>query len=524
MKAGLDPIALQVMLGALRAACEEMGAVLVRSANSANIKERRDASTALFDAAGQMAMQAEHIPVHLGAMPSAVAAVLESDHTPGDAWVLNDPFKGGTHLPDITVISPVFAGKELLGFAASRAHHADVGAAEPGSMPADSRTIDEEGVVIEPARLARAGELDRELLDSLISRMRNPRQREADLRAQLAANRTGADRMQALAEGMGATDLRAGMAETQDYAERRTRAAIAELDDGEHAASGLLEAADGDLELRLRATVRGEEVQLDFAGSAGAHEGNLNCPLAVTLSACYFALRVLADPDVPPCAGAYRPLTVSVPEGSLLHARRPSAVAAGNVETSSRVADLVLSAFGRALGQGTMNNLTLGNDAFTYYETLGGGQGACADAAGPSAVHVAMSNTLNTPIEALELEFPLRAVEYAVRRGSGGNGRHRGGDGVVREVQALEEMRYSLITERRRHAPPGAEGGGDGARGRNLLNGEELPAKSSGTLRPGNRLRLETPGGGGYGARTETAHVSRAPHTQRHRSDRKGPR
>jgi N-methylhydantoinase B len=222
----------------------------------------------------------------------------------------------------------------------------------------------------------------------------------------------------------------------------------------------------------------------------------------VTLSACYFALRVLADPDVPPCAGAYRPLTVEVPVGSLLHARSPSAVAAGNVETSSRVADLVLGAFGHALGQGTMNNLTLGNEAFTYYETLGGGQGACADAPGPSAVHVAMSNTLNTPIEALELEFPLRAVEYAVRPGSGGDGEHGGGDGVVREVEALEEMRYSLITERRRHAPAGAAGGGDGARGRNLLNGEELAPKASGTLGAGDRLRVETPGGGGFGAPT----------------------
>jgi N-methylhydantoinase B len=266
------------------------------------------------------------------------------------------------------VISPVFAeGSNLLGFAASRAHHADVGATEPGSMPADSRTIEEEGVVIEPSRLVRAGELDRDLLDSLTSRMRNPSQREADLRAQLAANRTGAERMQALAKGMGAGELRAGMDETQDYAERRTRAAIGELDDGERTASDILEAAEGDLELHLRATVSGEEVRFDFAGSAGAHEGNLNCPLAVTLSACYFALRVLADPDVPPCSGAYRPLEVSVPEGSLLDARAPAAVAGGNVETSSRVADLVLGAFGRAQGQGTMNNLTLGSPAFTYY-------------------------------------------------------------------------------------------------------------------------------------------------------------
>ncbi|CAN5558937.1 hydantoinase B/oxoprolinase family protein [soil metagenome] len=498
----LDPIALQVMLGALRAACDEMGVVLVRSAHSANVKERRDASTALFDAGGQMAMQAEHIPVHLGAMPSAVASVLAEDHRPGDAWILNDPFAGGTHLPDITVISPVFergARGALLGFAASRAHHADVGALEPGSMPADSTTLSDEGVVIAPTRLVAAGELDRELLESVTSRMRAPRQREADLRAQLAANRTGGERLLALAERIGVERLRAGIAETLDYAERRTRARIAELDDGERCAEDVLEAPEGDLHLTLRAAVRGEEVELDFTASAAQHAGNLNCPLSVTLSACWFALRVLTDPDVPPCAGAYRPVAVVAPEGSLLNARRPAAVAAGNVETSSRVADLVLGAFGHALGQGTMNNLTLGNERFTYYETLGGGQGACADADGPSAVHVAMSNTLNTPLEALELEFPLRAIEYSVRRGSGGRGAHSGGEGVVREIEALEEMRYSLITERRRHPPPGAAGGEPGAPGRNLLNGEELAPKASGTLRPGDRLRLETPGGGGHG-------------------------
>jgi len=495
----LDPVALQVMVGALRSACDEMGVVLVRSAHSANIKERRDASTALFDTNGQMVMQAEHIPVHLGAMPSAVAAVLDEDHAPGDAWILNDPYAGGTHLPDITVISPVFAGVELIGFAASRAHHADVGAPEPGSMPADSRSLDEEGVVIPPTRLTRAGELDRELLDDLVSRMRSSREREADLRAQLAANRAGAERLVELAERAGISVLRAGLVETLDYAERRTRARLTELRDGELHATDVLEGRDGDLELRLRATVRGDELELDFTGSAAQHDGNLNCPLAVTLSACYFALRVIADPDVPPCAGAYRPLQVVAPEGCLLNARPPAAVAAGNVETSSRVADLVLAAFGHALGQGTMNNLTLGNEHFSYYETLGGGQGACADANGPSAVHVAMSNTLNTPIEALELEFPLRAVEYSLRRGSGGGGRHRGGDGVVRELEALVEMRFSLITERRRHPPPGASGGKPGAPGRNLLNGEDLPPKTSGTLRPGDRLRMETPGGGGHG-------------------------
>jgi N-methylhydantoinase B len=492
---GLDPITLEVMLGSLRAACDEMGAVLVRSAHSANIKERRDASTALFDADGQMVMQAEHIPVHLGAMPSAVAAVLDQDQRPGEPWILNDPYRGGTHLPDITVITPLFHEGELAGFAASRAHHADVGAEEPGSMPALSRTLADEGVVIPPTRLTG------DVLHELAGRMRNPRQREADLRAQLAAGRAGGERVAALIERFGIDTVRAGMRETLDYAERRTRARIAELDDGVREAADVLEAPNGDVELRVRATVTGDGMELDFTGSAPQHDGNLNCPLAVTLSACYFALRVLTDPDVPPCAGAYRPLSVTAPEGSLLNARPPAAVAAGNVETSSRVADLVLRAFGHALGQGTMNNLTLGNERFTYYETLGGGQGGCADADGPSAVHVAMSNTLNTPIEALELEFPLRAVEYSLRRGSGGEGRHRGGDGVVRELEALDEMRYSLITERRRHPPPGADGGEPGRPGRNLLNGDELAPKASGTLHPGDRLRIETPGGGGHGER-----------------------
>ena len=497
----MDPIDLQVMLGALRAACDEMGAVLVRSAHSANIKERRDASTALFDADGEMAMQAEHIPVHLGAMPAAVAAVAAERHEPGDAWILNDPFRGGTHLPDVTVISPIFCGNELAAFAASRAHHADVGGPTPGSMPADSHTLDEEGVAIEPRRLARGGELDGAYLDDLTARMRAPSQRRADLRAQLAANRAGDARIAELVERIGLDALREGMRETNAYAERRTRAALAELEDGEYAARDVLEAAEGDLEVRLAATVSGDSLTLDFTGTAAQHEGNLNCPLAVTTSACIFALRVLADPDVPPSAGASRPLGLVVPEGTLLNARAGAAVVAGNVETSSRVADLVLAAFGRACGQGTMNNLTLGNDEFTYYETLGGGQGACPDADGPSAVHVAMSNTFNTPIEALELEFPLRAVTYARRHESGGAGAHRGGDGVVRELEALAEMSFSLLTERRRHRPPGAAGGEPGTAGENRLNAERLAPKDSGRLRPGDRLRIETPGGGGHGRR-----------------------
>ena len=496
----LDPIDLQVVTGALRAACEEMGAALVRSAHSANIKERRDCSSALFDASGEMVMQAEHIPVHLGAMPAAVAAVLGEDHSDGRPWILNDPFRGGTHLPDITVVTPVLdeASGELLGFAANRAHHADVGGRVPGSMPADSTTLDEEGVVIAP-RL-----LDDAAIDELAERMRQPDQRRADLRAQLAANRIGARRLLELADRLGVDALREATAEVLDYAERRTRACLAELEDGPREARDVLEGIDGDIELRLVATVDGDRLVLDFAGSAEQHAGNLNCPLAVTRSAAYFAVRVLTDPDVPPSAGAYRPIDVRAPEGSLLNACPRGdgtlpGVAGGNVETSSRVADLVLAAFGRALGQGTMNNLTLGTDAFTYYETLGGGQGACPDADGPSGVHVAMSNTLNTPVEALELEFPLRVVRHAVRRGSGGAGRRRGGDGIVRELEARAEMSYALITERRRHPPSGAEGGEPGTTGRNLLNGAELPAKATGELEPGDRLALETPGGGGHG-------------------------
>ena len=491
----LDPVELQVITGALRAACEEMGAVLVRSAHSANIKERRDCSTALFDPAGEMVMQAEHIPVHLGAMPAAVEAVLDQDHAPGVSWVLNDPYAGGTHLPDITVVTPAFDDdEELLGFAASRAHHADVGGRDPGSMPSDSTTLDEEGVVISPRVL------DDDAIAELADQMRQPAQRRADLRAQLAANRVGGMRLRELAERVGVEQLREATAAVLDYAERRTRACIEELEDGEREAVDVLETGDGDVELKLTATVDGDELVLDFAGSADQYEGNLNCPLAVTRSACLFAVRVLTDPDIPPSAGAYRPITVKAPEGSLLNARSPAAVAGGNVETSSRVADLVLRAFGRAVGQGTMNNVTLGTEDWTYYETIGGGQGACPDADGPSGVHVAMSNTLNTPVEALELEFPLRVTEYAVRRDSGGDGAHRGGDGVIREVEALEDMTYSLLTERRRHPPPGADGGGDGAPGRNLVGDREVEPKASGTLRTGERLRIETPGGGGHGA------------------------
>jgi N-methylhydantoinase B len=500
----LDPIALQVLVGGLRAACDEMGAALIRSAYSANIKERRDCSTALFDAHGELVMQAEHIPVHLGSMPDAVAAVLDEEQRPGVSWILNDPYRGGTHLPDITLIAPVFVDGELLGFAACRAHHADVGGPTPGGMPTRSTALREEGVVIPPTRV------EDDVLEELAQQMRSPRQRLADLRAQGAANRIGQLRLAELAERQGPEELRAGMAEILDYAERRTRTALAGLPDGAYAAEDVLEddanGAQRDVTLKVEARISGERLTLDFTGTDPEVEGNLNCPLSVTKSAAFFAVRVLTDPDAPPSAGAYRPIEVVAPEGCLLNARFPAAVAAGNVETSSRVADLVIAALGGARpvpaqGQGTMNNLTLANEDFTYYETLGGGQGACPDAPGPSAIHVAMSNTLNTPVEALETEFPLRVRELSLRRGSGGEGRKAGGEGLAREIEALAPMRYGLISERRRYPPRGREGGADGALGRNLLNGEPLAGKAEGKLRPGDRLRIETPGGGGYDKR-----------------------
>jgi N-methylhydantoinase B len=499
MKSGLDPVALQVMTGALRAACDEMGAVLIRSAHSPNITERHDCSTALFDPAGELIMQAEHIPVHLGSMPDAVAVVVGEEHREGDLWILNDPYRGGTHLPDVTLISPVFEGGELLGFAASRAHHADIGGPTPGGMPALSVTLDQEGVVIPPTRA------DDAVLSELASRMRNPEQRLADLRAQRAANLTGIRRLTQLAQRNGIDLLRTATAEILDYAERRTRAALEAMPDGESAAEDRLEGRDDDIRLRLRATVSGDSLDLDFEGSAEQVAGNLNCPLSVTRAACFYAVRVVCDPDAPPSAGAWRPVTVRAPQGSLLNARPPSAVVGGNVETSSRVADLVFEALAAfapvgANGQGTMNNLTLAGKDWTYYETIGGGQGACPDADGPSAEHVAMSNTLNTPIEALESDFPVLVRELSVRRGSGGAGSHGGGDGIVRELEALEPMRYTLIGERRRHAPQGRDGGRPGATGRDLLNGRTIPSKGEGALEPRDRLRIETPGGGGFGS------------------------
>jgi len=485
-------VELQVIGSALRAVAEEMGAVLIRSAFSANIKERRDCSTALFDARGRMVVQAEHIPVHLGAMPDAVAAVMP---LAGDFWILNDPYTGGTHLPDVTLVS-----RTALGYAVSRAHHADVGGMEPASLPAFSRELYQEGLIIPPTPLTD------EVVELFVANARNPEERRGDLRAQIAAHRLAARRVDELCARRGRDRVAAAMDELYAYSERMVRAAIARLPDGRRSAEDVVESVGGDIAIRATVEVDGDEIRIDFAGTGPQDEHNLNCPLSVTKSACYFVVRCLTEPDLAASGGAFAPVTVTAPEGCLVNARPPAAVVAGNTETSSRIVDVVFAAFGDyAQGQGTMNNVALGNERFTYYETIGGGQGACADADGPSGVHVAMSNTLITPVEALELSYPLRVERWELRRRSGGVGARHGGDGVVRELRVLEDCRLSVLAERRRHAPHGAAGAADGASGRTLVNGEEQPAKVTTQLRAGDLVRIETPGGGGFGAATPPA-------------------
>jgi N-methylhydantoinase B len=440
-----------------------------------------------------MIAQAEHIPVHLGAMPDAVAAAMQLDLRPGETCILNDPFTGGTHLPDVTLVS-----RTSLGFAVSRAHHADVGGMEPASLPAFSRELYQEGLIIPPVRLTD------EVVALFVANARNPQERRGDLRAQMAAHRLAERRIDELCERRGAERVTAAMDELYAYSGRMVRAAIARLPDGRWSAEDVVEAVEGDLAIRCTVEVRGDEIHVDFARTAPQHSGNLNCPLAVTRSACYFVVRCLTEPDLPASGGAFAPVRVSAPEGCLVNAHAPAAVVAGNTETSSRIVDVVFRAFGEAMpvpaqGQGTMNNVALGNDSFTYYETIGGGQGACPDADGPSGVHVAMSNTLMTPVEALELSYPLRVGRWELRAGSGGAGAQRGGDGVVRELRVLEDCRLSVLAERRRHAPRGARGGEDGARGRTLVDGEEQPAKTTQQLQAGAVVRIETPGGGGFG-------------------------
>jgi N-methylhydantoinase B len=497
----LDPVTLSVLSGALAGIAEEAGALLVRGAYSSNIKERRDCSSALFDAQGRMVAQAEHIPVHLGAMPEAVAAVMEREPSAGEVWILNDPYRGGTHLPDVTLVSPMAVEEEVLGYAVTRAHHSDVGGMRPGSMPADSREIYQEGLIIPPLRLTD------ELLELILANVRTPDIRRGDLRAQVAANRLAETRLGELVERRGRELVEQAFEGVLEYAERRTREALREVPDGEYRAEGELEGdgvSDEDVGIAVTATVDGDELRIDFEGTSAQVPGNVNCPLSVTRSACYFALRVLLPGDVPANAGTYAALSLSAPEGSLVNARSPAAVVSGNVETSQRVADTVLLALSQAVelpaqGQGTMNNVIIGGTGWTYYETIGGGQGASAAGPGPSGVHVGMSNTLNTPIEALELEYPMRVERYELREDSGGDGEHRGGDGVERAVRVLEPAELSLLTDRRRHEPQGASGGGAGAEGENLLNDDPLPPHATRELAEGDVVTVRTPGGGGWG-------------------------
>ena len=506
---GLDPVGLQVWGAALRAVADEMQAALVRSSFSVTIKERRDCSTALFDAAGGMVAQARSIPVHLGAMPEAVRAVMDAGAEPGEMWVVNDPFTGGTHLPDLTVVSPIAVDGEVVAHAVSRAHHADVGGMTAGSMPAGARELLQEGLVLPPVRLAGPEGIDRGIMDIIAANSRTPDERRGDIGAQVAAHALAQARLGHMADARGGPGaIRGAMDALLAYAERRTRAAIAAMPDGEWRHEEALEGdgvTDRDLVVRVRLRVKGDRMEVDFTGTDPAGPGNLNCPIAVTRSCVFFAVRVATDPDIPASAGAYAPVTIVAPEGSLVNAPRGSAVAAGNVEASSRIADAVMAALAGpaqmpAQGQGTMNNLTLGFGDRVYFETLAGGQGASAHAPGPSAVHVAMSNTLNTPVEALEIAMPVRVERYAVRRGSGGQGAQQGGDGVVRRIRLLEAADVSLIAERRRSSPAGAAGGAHGAPGETLVDDAPVPGKWRGRLPAGSVIEQRTPGGGGHGA------------------------
>lgn len=527
MPAKIDPAELSIAATLFSSAAEEMGVTLGRTAHSPNIKERRDYSCAVFDPGGRLVAQAAHIPVHLGAMPTAVQAALPlAPFAPGDIVILNDPYLGGTHLPDITMVSPVFLERTLVGFVASRAHQADVGGMSPGSMPLAEELI-QEGVVIPPIKLYERGRLNRGVLELALRNMRAPDERRGDLAAQVAAQRTGEVRLRDIVERYGRRRAWRLMQSLMDYAERMTRAAIAAIPDGDYEFEDRLDddgATDEPVAIRVRVTVRETSLHCDFTGSAPERPTSINAVAAVTRSAVYYVVRCLLEATpggeaAPANDGCFRPLTFTLPERSVVNASPPRAVAAGNVETSQRIVDVVLGALAKALpalipaaSQGTMNNVAIGgwdperDRQFAYYETVGGGAGGGPRRLGADAVHSHMTNTMNTPVEALEMTYPFRLVEYSVRRGSGGRGRHRGGNGIVRTWEFLAPVTVTLMTERRRLAPWGLAGGGGGATGRNLLRPGDgrratlLPAKTRLKLSAGDRLTLETPGGGGWGS------------------------
>ena len=508
-----DSVTLSVVQNAASAVCEEMNATLVRTAHSPNIKERRDCSCALFDAEGRMVAQAENIPVHLGAMPFSVEAALDavppSTLEPGDAVLLNDPYHGGAHLPDLTLVSPVFSEGELVAFVANRAHHADVGGARAGSVAADSTELYQEGLRIPPVKL------DDSVRTLLFANVRTPDERRGDLRAQEAANEIGTRRFRDLVDERGHEALADALADLRAYSRRRMRGEITALPDGTYRFTDYLD-DDGrgntDLPVVATVTVDGETLSVDFEGTAARTEGPLNAPPAVTASATYFAVRAVADPDIPPNAGAYDPIELSLPEDSLVNPDPPAPVVGGNLETSQRVTDVVLGALAQAVperavaaGQGTMNNVTFGgidpraDSPFTFYETQGGGFGGRAGKDGMDGVQVHMTNTLNTPVEVLETAYPLRVRRYALRPDSGGDGTYRGGLGLRRDIEVRTACTCSVLADRQRQAPYGIEGGEAGATGETRVNGEPVPGKSTHDLDPGDVVSLSTPGGGGYG-------------------------
>ena len=515
----MNPIQLNLFSSRVGAICDEMGVVLRRAAFSPNIKDRLDFSCALFGPDGELFAQAAHIPVHLGSMAFAMGGIVARRRwCPGDMLVLNDPYLGGTHLPDVTVISPVFFDGDAkpLGFVANRAHHADIGCDTPGSMPV-STSLDEEGIVIPPTYLMRGGRVQPDALRLL---QQTGSGLSGDFAAQAGANAIGVQRLQALIKRMGTADYLQALTALNDYADRIMHAMLKTLQPGVYRFTDVLD-DDGqgtkDIKLALALTLTAEAAELDFSGSAPQVPGNLNCPLSVAAAAAYYCFRCLLPPEAPACAGLFRRIRLRAPEGSIVNARRPAAVAAGNVETSMRLVDLILGALAQALparipaaGQGTMNNIAMGykgGDAngdqdgggWDYYETLAGGTGGGPQQTGLDGVHSHMTNTLNTPIESLELHYPLRLHRYSIRRGSGGDSKvHRGGDGVIREYEFLGPASLSLLTERRRHPPWGLNGGAPGRPGKNLLNGRPLPGKCSLSVKPGDRLSIHTPGGGAW--------------------------
>lgn len=513
-----DAIGLEVFRHRCTMIAEEMGAALGRSAFSANIKERRDFSCAVFDAEGRMIAQAAHIPVHLGAMPRSVeAALAQHELVPGDVVVVNDPYLGGTHLPDLTTVAPVFVGGQVVGYTATRAHHADIGGMVPGSMPM-SREVYQEGLIIPPVKLVAGGVLNEALVALICRNSRTPDERWGDLAAQLACHRVGEQRLLALAARQGVARVQRGMHALLAYGERHMRALLATIPDGTYLFADALDDDGidvGPVPICVRICVVGDAATIDFTGSAPQCRGPLNAPRAVVESAVLYCFRCLGSADMPASAGAFAPLTIIVPEGSVLCPRPPAPVAGGNVETSQRVVDVIFGALAQALpdrvpaaSAGTMNNVTFGGvnaagKPFAYYETLGGGMGARPGADGLDGVQTHMTNTLNTPIEVLERLFPVLVRSYGLRRGSGGRGIHRGGDGLVREIAFLVSATVSLLTDRRVQAPYGLQGGACGAPGVNmLLDGEPqvLPGKWSAEVAAGAVLRIETPGGGGWGA------------------------